>query len=138
MSSVTTILWLDPNISGKSKSYYEELKSLNTYKIRLAKTVEEAMGEIYEMVFEDVFIMLSICYLIPITLSPILPVPISSEAFSFRQTGSRRQMSPHRRKRPRPRQRPHGAPCLPPRKVRFRRRSRSGGRSSQSNSSIPQ
>ena len=59
MSSVTTILWLDPNISGKSKSYYEELKSLNTYKIRLAKTVEEAMGEIYEMVFEDVFIIVN-------------------------------------------------------------------------------
>ena len=59
MSSITTILWIDPNISGNKNPYYDELNSLNTYKIRIAKTVEEAMGEIYEMVFEDVFIIVN-------------------------------------------------------------------------------
>ena len=57
MSSVTTILWLDPNI--ENKLYYEELNSLNTYKIKKAKTVDEAMKEIYEMIFEDVFIIVN-------------------------------------------------------------------------------
>ena len=58
MSSITTILWLDSNI-GENNLYYEQLNSLNTYKIKIAKTVEEAMKEIYEMIFEDVFIIVN-------------------------------------------------------------------------------
>ena len=58
MSSVTTILWLDSNI-GENNLYYEQLNSLNTYKIKIAKTVKEAMKEIYEMIFEDVFIIVN-------------------------------------------------------------------------------
>ena len=55
MSSI--IIWLDPDLLKKNKPYYDELNSLGTYKIKLANTVEEAMKEIYELVFEDVFII---------------------------------------------------------------------------------
>ena len=58
MSSI--ILCLEPNILENSKPYYyDELNSLNIYDIRLATTVEEAMKKIYEMMFEDVFIIVN-------------------------------------------------------------------------------
>ena len=53
------IIWLDPNIFGEeNKSYFDELISYNYYVVRV-KTVEEAMKEIYKIVFKDVFIIVS-------------------------------------------------------------------------------
>ena len=53
------IIWLDPNIFGEeNKSYYDELMSSNTYIVRV-KTVEEALEEIYKIIFQDVFIIVS-------------------------------------------------------------------------------
>jgi len=53
------IIWLDPNIYGEeNKSYYEELTTFKALIIRV-KTVEEAMNEIYKIIFQDVFIIVS-------------------------------------------------------------------------------
>ena len=55
----TFIIWLDPNIDGEeNKSYFDELISYNYYVVRV-KTVEEAMKEIYNIYFKDVFIIVS-------------------------------------------------------------------------------
>ena len=53
------IIWLDPAIYGEeNKSYFNELMSYNSYVVRV-KTVEEAMNEIYNIIFQDVFIIVS-------------------------------------------------------------------------------
>jgi surface protein len=53
------IIWLDPAIYGEeNKSYFKELMSYNNYVVRV-KTVEEAMNEIYNIIFQDVFIIVS-------------------------------------------------------------------------------
>ena len=53
------IIWLDPAIYGEeNKSYFKELMSYNNYVVRV-KTVEEAMKEIYKIIFQDVFIIVS-------------------------------------------------------------------------------
>ena len=57
------IIWLDPNIYGEeNKSYYNELKLSKDYNIKLFKTVEEAMQEMYVVSYHnnnDVFIIVS-------------------------------------------------------------------------------
>ena len=53
------IIWLDPAIYGEENtSYFNELMSYNSYVVRV-KTVEEAMKEIYKIIFQDVFIIVS-------------------------------------------------------------------------------
>ena len=53
------IIWIDPDINGEeNKAYYNELKSLKFNIIR-EETVEEAMKKIYDIIFEDVFIIVS-------------------------------------------------------------------------------
>ncbi len=53
------IIWLDPAIYGEeNKAYFDELISYNSYVVRV-KTVEEAMKEIYKIIFQDVFIIVS-------------------------------------------------------------------------------
>ena len=57
------IIWLDPNIFGEeNKIYYKELQQSNAYKIKLFKTVKEAMQGIYQISYKnyiDVFIIVS-------------------------------------------------------------------------------
>ena len=57
MSSSTKIICIDPEIFGKNKHYYDELKSSKIYTIIEANTVEVAMKEIYKIKFEEVFII---------------------------------------------------------------------------------
>ena len=54
----TFIIWLDPNIDGEENESYSEELSIEAFIIK-RKTVKGAMKEIYNIFFQDVFIIVS-------------------------------------------------------------------------------
>ena len=54
------VLWLDPNIDWEENShYFDELTQLVSYKIYRIKTVDEAINQINEILFEETIIIVS-------------------------------------------------------------------------------
>ena len=60
MVALPNILWVDSNVDGEENtSYIEELKSLNFYKIKCFKDINEAIDHIKTIEFEETIIIVS-------------------------------------------------------------------------------